>query len=168
MSNVRAPWLLARFSEARTRYFSNSGDRCVPERLAKVDSKGNLELKITGKRDLYSEIQSHKDSCDLRIIVDRIINGDAYALQKLKAKEAMYGDFASMPKNKAELLNQVIAAKDYFDNLPVSVKEQFNNNWQEFFINYDENMTIDNEKVMSTSVNDSTTSSVSDAPAATE
>lgn len=157
----RGSWLDLRFKTDRdcSRAVSNRGDRYRVERMAQVDDSGRLELKITGKMDLYDEIQSHKDSCDLNIIVDRILHGDEYARQRLKAREGMYGDFAEMPATKQEMLNQIMAAEDFFNRLPVEEKQKYNNNMYEWLMNFDQNLAVDVKNNTSVPASESTISS---------
>lgn len=165
MSDVlRNSWLSQRFGD-RERFISNSGTRCVPEYTAKVDENGVLDLKVTGERDLWSEIQSHRESCDLSIIVNRIINGDASAADRLKAisnKQGFYADMVVMPKTYAEFTDRLVAAKQFFDRLPVEEKEKYNNDVYQFIANFDaQDVVNDTTKVMSTETFEATTPSAS-------
>lgn len=168
MSDIlRANWLTGRFNDHK-RFICEHGTRTVPERTASVDKNGVISLKVTGERDIYSEIQSHKDSCDLNIIVDRILHGDAYAAEKLRAREGIYGDFAMLPKSYMEFCNQLLAAEDYFSKLPIEEKEKYDNNVYQWIAQFDQNLAVTTEKVMSTDTSESATSGAFESPSPTE
>lgn len=112
---------------------SNLGSRVVPVYSPKLDERGNLELEVTGQENLYDMIQSHKDSCDINLIVQRFRSGDVDALNK---RQAAFIDTLQMPKNYAEMLNTVIACEDYFTNLPLEIRQKFDNNFGSFMSEY--------------------------------
>ena len=89
--------------EPHARIHANPG---TPEKVLYgpvFDENGTLDLEPKGKENLYDYIQSHKDSCDIKLIVDRCARGDLSALSKA---QGMYGD-GKMPQD----------AVDYFDGL---------------------------------------------------
>lgn len=50
-----------------------------PEKIlysAKFDEKGVMDLVETGRENLYEYIQSHKESCDIHVILERFARGD--------------------------------------------------------------------------------------------
>lgn len=105
---------------------SEPGSPEVIDYIGEYDINGEIVLKETGKHSLYDEIQSHRDSCDLNLIVKRFLNGDESALSR---RQAMYGDFTTMPKTYMEMLNATIKAEQLFKELPVDVQQQFDNNF---------------------------------------
>ncbi len=108
---------------------SELGSPVVPVYSPKLDDRGNLELEVTGQENLYDMIQSHKDSCDINLIVQRFRSGDIDALNK---RQAAFIDTMQMPKTYAEMLNTVIACEDYFSNLPLELRQKFDNNFGAF------------------------------------
>lgn len=110
------------------------GDRYYPTYIAKYDENGTLYLEETGKEDIYAEIQSHADSCDIKTILARYELGDESALSKI---QGAYGDFVGMPRTYAEMLNRVNEAEDFFMSLPVDTREKFNHNFAEFMTSMD-------------------------------
>ena len=92
-------------------------------------------LTPSGTENLYESIQSHKDSCDIHVLLARYQNGDVEALSQ---RQGHYGDFTEMPKTYAELLNTVISGRSYFDSLPVETREKFDHSFEKFM------MTMDN------------------------
>lgn len=92
----------------------------------RYDERGVLDLVATGQEDLYSYIQSHKESTDIHVLLDRFVNGEQDVLQRM---QGFYGDVTSMPKTYAEVLNAVISGEEAFSRLPVEVKQRFDNSF---------------------------------------
>lgn len=107
-----------------------AGERMQPTYKMTVDENGVRELKKTGQIDLYAQIQSFKDSCDINYILERFAKGDVSALSKI---QGVYGDFMNMPRTMAELSQRVIDAENLFNTLPLDVRQQFNFSPSEFF-----------------------------------
>lgn len=111
------------------RYVSNPGSRIKPEYVAEYDKEGVLRLKEVGYKDIYSEIQSHKESCSIKAILRRYKEGDYEALNK---RQGLYLDITNMPKTMAEMLNLTLKAEREFESLPVDVRAKFGHsftNW---------------------------------------
>lgn len=114
----------------RVRIHCASGSGFAPVYKPVVKPDGTIELKQTGEKDLYAEIQSHKASTDLNEIIRRFTEtGDISLFQ---VREGVYGDFTDMPKTYAEMFQRMIDAEIAFNSLPAEVKEKFNNNVSEF------------------------------------
>lgn len=109
--------------------YSNSGSPIHTIYSPVVDDDGNIELVESGKENTDEFINSFKDSCDIKVIIERFLAGDQSALNQ---KAAMYGDFTKMPKTYAEVLQMQIDAKKAFDELSVEVKEKFDNDINKF------------------------------------
>lgn len=94
-----------------------------------------MRLIETGKTDLYAEIQSHADSVDIHVILDRFAKtGDPGVLSRV---QGAYGDFTQMPRTFAEALNTMVAAEQYFLGLPVDVRAQFGHDFHQFLASMD-------------------------------
>lgn len=117
------------FSFPRDKVRTESGERIKKLYGLSYDDKGVQQLIEKGKVDLYNEIQSHADSCDINILLTRFCNGDVKALNKA---ECMYGDFTNLPSNYAEMLNVMSNAQDFFNTLTNDVKAKFNNSPSQF------------------------------------
>lgn len=92
----------------------------------RYDENGVLDLTVTGQEDLYAYIQSHKESTDIHVLLDRFANGETDVLQRM---QGFYGDVTDMPKTYAEVLNAVIVGEETFARLPVEVKQKFDNSF---------------------------------------
>lgn len=101
----------------------------------KLQEDGTLKLVEAGTDDLYAEIQSHKDSCDIHVLLNRYQNGDVSALSRI---QGVYGDFTEMPKTYADLLNAVLAGEQMFKSLPVDVREKFDHSLEKFMMAMDD------------------------------
>lgn len=115
------------------RFFSSAGDRFVPQFDSKINANGVLTLEETGKYDLYDEIQSYKDSCDVKTILARFHSGETDVLEKYTGA---YLDTTEFPKTYAEFQQHLINANNMFDSLPSEMKQKFNNSVSEFFAQF--------------------------------
>lgn len=100
----------------------------------KFDDNGVMYLVESGKANLYQEIQSHADSVDIHVLLQRYAQGDTGVLARV---QGAYGDFTQMPHTFAEALNTMIAAEQYFMGLPKDVRAKFNNSFQQFIAKMD-------------------------------
>lgn len=110
----------------RVPVFQESGSREKLVYSPRYDDNGVLDLVVTGKEDIYTFIQSHKESTDIHVLLDRFANGETDVLQRM---QGFYGDVTSMPKTYAEVLNAVIVGEETFARLPVEVKQRFDNSF---------------------------------------
>lgn len=135
--------------------YSVSGSAFEPVYSASYDDTGVLVLELTGKRDVFQEIQSHAESVDINNILLRYSRGDVDVLSRVKG---FFADVSDLPKNYRDVLNSVEKAKEFFYSLPVEEKQKFNNSYTEFLVSLD-----DPEKFMDRfvePVNDSSTDDV--------
>lgn len=91
---------------------------------------GEEKLVETGKSDWYAYIQSHKDSVDIHKILERCAMLDDYSM--LNRMPATFMDTTDMPKNLAEAHSMIQDAKNFFDQMPVEIKEKYENNYMQF------------------------------------
>lgn len=111
-----------KFSE-REKVYSNSGSRFAPVFSLKSKEAGNIELEITGEKDIYSAIQANKDSVSIKTIMARYELGEADILQK---KHGQFIDISDMPTNFADIMKTVITAENNFNELPLDVRKEYN------------------------------------------
>lgn len=90
----------------------------------------NEEIVETGKSNLYEYIQSHADSVDITKILERCALIQDYSM--LNRMPAAFMDVTEMPKNLAEAYAHVQDAHNFFDRMPVELKEKYSNNFVEF------------------------------------
>lgn len=115
----------------RQRYYSNPGDRFEPIFEPQLQDDGTIELVEVGKRDLQEYIDSFRDECTLENILRRYALGDESALSKV---QGAYMDTTEMPKTFRDVLDSVIKGQNMFDQLPIEVKQKFNNDFNQWFV----------------------------------
>ncbi len=112
---------------------SNPGERFHVTHKLIVDQDGTYDLKVSGKVDTYSEIQSWRESCDLKVLLQRYANGDTNALNR---KQLLYGDFTTMPKTLAEYQQMQVNVEQAFDSLPAEQRSKFGNSSSRFVASF--------------------------------
>lgn len=116
------------------RVFSNPGTRKVQRYRSRYNDVGQLELVPNGEDDLYDMIQSHADSVNIDTILSKFVSGDPDALSKM---QGTFGDFTNLPTSYAELLNVINESEQFFEQLPLEVREKFHHNFAEFISSMD-------------------------------
>lgn len=113
---------------------SNPGSRLHDVYSPVYDHNGVLDLEVTGQEDIYEQIQSHAESCDINVLIARYQNGDPTALSQ---RQGMYIDATGMPHTYAEMLNSLISAESTFNSLPVEVRARFGHSFEQFLAQMD-------------------------------
>ena len=109
---------------------SPSGEDIVPVYSFVVDKEtGKKELKVTGKRNIYKEIQAHKEECLVYNILERYVNGDISVLNK---SQGMFADISNMPKSLNEAQEIILNAENLFKEMPFNIRSEFNHSMSEF------------------------------------
>lgn len=93
------------------------------------DDEGKFSVKPVGKVNLYEEIQMYRDSCDINSILERYSAGDDSVLERTNG---FFADFSAFPDNYAGVFNLIENCRTFFDKLPASVKEKYDNNFETF------------------------------------
>lgn len=115
------------------RFYSNHGSRFVDTYSSKLDERGVIVLEKSDVYDLYDEIQSYKESCDIKSILQRFALGETDVLNKYQSS---FIDTTVFPKTYAEFQQNLIDANNMFDSLTAEMKQRFNNSASEFFAEY--------------------------------
>lgn len=113
----------------RQAVISQPGERFQDTYNPIVTDTGSIDLEVSGKRDLYAYIQSHADSVDINLIVQRYASGDGNALNQ---RNSLYGDFTDFPKTYAEMQQRFIDAENLFMSLKPDDRAKYNYNVAEF------------------------------------
>lgn len=95
---------------------------------------GELTLVSSGEADLYDEIQSHKDSVDIHVLLKRYQEGDTLALERA---QSFYGDISQVPRSYSGLLNAMLQSRSVFDSLPAEVRASFDHSFEKFISSMD-------------------------------
>lgn len=121
------------YGEDKPRIFSNPGSPEVDLYDSKYDDDGHLVVFKSGKSNLQDYINSFRESCDINNLVAKYQRGE---ILDFNFVQGAYIDASNMPTNYAEMVNFVKEGNEVFDSLPSELKEQFNNNAVEFFMQY--------------------------------
>lgn len=108
------------------REFTCPGDEDAPIYSPSVDNEGRITLEVIGVKKIPEFIDSFRESCDINSIVARFNAGDISALSR---SQGAFFDATQLPHTYAEMLNTVINAEATFNQLPLEVRERFENNY---------------------------------------
>lgn len=117
----------------RVRKISPSGEKFQMEHNPVMGTDGKRKLEKTKRLEIYELIQSHKEECDINNIIARHLNGDPFAINK---KIGNFMDLTEMPKTIAEAQQIVINLKNDFENLPLEIRNKFENNPEIYVASY--------------------------------
>lgn len=110
--------------------YTNPGTTTVPKYESVVEKDGSIRLIPAGVRQLDLEIQADRDAGDINIIVRRYVAGDTTVLNRT---QGWYGDISQFPKTRQDMLQTVMSAEARFDELPLELREKFDNDWRKAF-----------------------------------
>lgn len=114
----------------RVRFISNSGDHTKITYTPRWNDSGKIELVATGQIDTYSEIQSHRDSVDINVLLAKYAQtGDLSILDKVRTQ---FMDVSGMPTSMAGFYNFVEDGRRMFESLPVDERAKYNNSFEQF------------------------------------
>ena len=102
---------------------------------SKVLDDGTIELTKCGEENWYEYIQSFAESVDIQTILKRAALGDNSGLN---AVQGFYADVTGMPKNNAQLLQMIIDGQRNFEQLPLEIRQKFDNDFNKFFATMDQ------------------------------
>lgn len=94
-------------------------------RGSRVNPDGTITLYESSRENIKDKINSHLAETDMSIIIARLKNGDTSVLS---ANRPIYADFTQFPKTYAEAFDLVQRSESAFENLPVNIKQSFDNN----------------------------------------
>ena len=115
--------------DVRERLFSNPGDPIHITYAGHYDEKGRVVLEESGRENIYDQIQSHAESCDIHVLMKRYMNGDVSALSQVQGQ---FLDVTDFPKTYADMLNFVNDMERSFMSLPADVRAEFGNSFSEY------------------------------------
>lgn len=121
---------LSKYDKQEDRVHSAPGSGVKDSFKMNIDLKGRRKLVRNGTIDIYAQIQSHKDSVDINLIIAKYMNGDESALSKV---QGFYGDYTNIPTSLNDLQNRVMDAERLFYQLPLEVREKFEHNASMFY-----------------------------------
>ena len=119
----------AKVSDPNT-FITSSGDTEHIEYAPKVMPDGSIELVVSGKTNIDEYINAQRETTDMAYIITQLGLGNTDVLNQ---KTPNYGDFTEMPKTFAEALQMKIDAEKAFYELPLDVRNKFENDFNRFF-----------------------------------
>lgn len=133
------------FTGDTAKYTTECGTPFLDEYALKYDDNGKCTLEKTGEqKNVQAMIDADYPATDINMIMQRFALGDDTALKKV---EGFYGDFTTMPTSMAELYQRAEDSKRFFEELPVEVKQMFNNSYSEFWSEMTNDVKSFNDKI---------------------
>lgn len=114
----------------RERVISITGEQMQPTYKLQYTEEGAQDLVKIGQVNLYEQIQSWRESCDIQVILKRYFAGDPTALN---AKVPLFGDFTDMPTSTAGYLQLLNDAEESFSQLTLEQRAAFDHSPYKFF-----------------------------------
>ena len=107
------------------KFFTNPGSRFQVRYSSTVNKDGTISLTPCGKIDIQEFIESFRETTDLSYIMRELQRGN---MSVLNQRQAFYGDFTSAPKDMMDFQQRVLDGQRAFYELPLEVREKYNNN----------------------------------------
>lgn len=114
----------------RERFFMPSGEGIARTYMLNIDDNGCECLVCTGQTDIYAEIQSYREGCDLAMLLRNI---DPSALNSMVSSftaddlvNSGIVDYATMPTTLGGMFNLVQKGENMFNGLPEEIRKEFN------------------------------------------
>lgn len=120
------------------------GNIMEPQYKERYDENGNAYLEQVGEINTYEKIQSYKDEVDPMSILARYAAGDTTVM----ANPGWYIDTSKLPANYIEWRNLMNDQKEKFENLPLEIRNKFNNNFDQWAATAGEPEWIENMGIM--------------------
>ena len=109
-------------------YITNSGCR-KKKVLSPIYDGRKMTLVESGEIDIQDMINSHGPECDINLILTRLQHGD---FSGLNASKPMFADFHNLPTNFREVLDVALSSERIFNDLPVELRRDFDNDYRRF------------------------------------
>lgn len=114
------------YGDKPPRRCSCCGNRMEPHYVERYDETGHPYLVKDSETDTYAIIQSHKEECDINLMLQRYAAGDTSMMRQ----DARYIDTSNLPTTIHEYFNLMTAQREKFDALPVAIKQKFGNSFE--------------------------------------
>lgn len=114
------------YDEDTKAFKSNAGNQFEVEEKLVIDDEGLWSLEKVGVIDQQAMIDSHRESTDLKSMIERYKNnGDTSGLA---SRSGVFLDITGAPDNLASYYQIIADAEAEFMSQPLSVREQFGHN----------------------------------------
>ena len=109
-----------KYSIDNSEIYTECGSPYLQEYEYKNDKSGHKQLvKKDSFINVYERIQADRDSTDINKLMERFALGDSEALE---INKGLYIDARDLPKDYRDVFDRGLQAEQYFDSLPISVK----------------------------------------------
>lgn len=96
-------------------------------------STGKTRLEETDRMNIADYINSFLEETKIETIIERCMRGDTSALERMAG---YYADVTNIPTSIAEIYSNLKRCEADFENLPVKMKEAFNNDPGQFIAGF--------------------------------
>lgn len=117
--------------QAVTSFVTPHGSSIYIHREPRFDGERTI-LVETGTSNIQDSINSFAPYCDMEYMLSRLRLGDTSVLVQ---KSPLYGNFANLPSNPADVLNIVHSAEGQFARLDIEEKQKYNNDFRVWLAN---------------------------------
>ena len=107
---------------------SCAGNRTEPHYVERYTETGHPYLVKDGETDVYAIIQSHKEECDINLMLQRYL-WDGTMVSRILRDESYIGT-SNIPTSIHEMFNYMNSQREKFDALPVAIKQKFDNSFE--------------------------------------
>lgn len=114
------------YGPKRPRKCSCAGNKTEPHYVERYTETGHPYLVKDGETDIVAIIQSHKEECDINLMLQRYAAGDTSVMRN----DAKYIDTSELPTTIHGFFNLMAAQREKFDALPVEIKQRFDNSFE--------------------------------------
>lgn len=120
------------YSKKSEEYTSECGKPTLQDYKYAFDKEGHKQLipDPDSVTEVYDRIQADYDCTDINLLMKRFALGDT---EVLNVNKGVYVDARKMPKTMADVFAKGLEAEQFFNGLPVEVKEKFDNSHSVFF-----------------------------------
>lgn len=96
----------------------------------KIGDNGEEDFYISGKTNVYQKTQADKENTVIENIIAKVIaTGDTSILTKAQGQ---YTDLTEVPKTIFEAQQKIKEAEKTFEELPIEIRSEYNNNFNEY------------------------------------
>lgn len=113
--------------DEQQRTYAPSGDKIEEVWAMRINDEGKEEFYIAGKTNVYEKIQAFAEEVKIENIIAKVTaTGDTTIMQKV---QGTYADITEFPKDLLEAQQQIKTAQGIFEELPATIKEKYENNF---------------------------------------
>lgn len=116
--------------DAPVKKVTTSGEKLEDVTSMRLDENGQEVFYISGKTNIYEKIQAEAENAKIENVIAKVLQTGDTSL--LEARKGEFIDLTEMPANIFEAQLKIKEAEKAFMELPVEVRKEYNNNFNEF------------------------------------